>query len=210
MKKIHLLLLPLIYVIVLRPTPVFAISHCNAIQVDISDDQAYLPDPNCTPGVIDPAVTQDNLPTTICRSGYTKTVRPPASYTTNLKKKQIEEYGYADTQLSTYEEDHLISLELGGSPRDPANLWPEPHASINEKDTVENYLHQQLCDGQITLATAQTEISQNWYKIYRQLHPIAVGPNEVVQQLLGFIQSLIAKFKSSLGISATVEPTNDE
>jgi hypothetical protein len=24
-----------------------------------------------------------------------------------------------------YEEDHLISLELGGAPRDPKNLWPQ-------------------------------------------------------------------------------------
>jgi len=26
-----------------------------------------------------------------------------------------------------YEEDHLISLENGGDPKDPKNLWPEPY-----------------------------------------------------------------------------------
>jgi len=31
---------------------------------------------------------------------------------------------YVDKAPSHYEEDHLISLELGGNPRDPKNLWP--------------------------------------------------------------------------------------
>ena len=29
--------------------------------------------------------------------------------------------------MSDYQEDHLISLELGGNPTDPRNLWPEPY-----------------------------------------------------------------------------------
>src|ERR1700687_1954524 len=40
-----------------------------------------LPDPKCTPGAVDPSVTQDNIDSTICVSGYTKTVRPPVSVT---------------------------------------------------------------------------------------------------------------------------------
>ena len=40
-----------------------------------------LPDPACTPGAIDPAVTQADIATTICRTGYTATVRPPAKDT---------------------------------------------------------------------------------------------------------------------------------
>jgi len=144
-------------------------SKCHAIQVDPSDPQAFLPDPSCTPGEIDPAVTQDNLTTTICRSGYTQTVRPPVSYTNTLKKQQISDYGYQDTAMGDYEEDHFISLELGGSPKDPKNLWPEPHPSTNEKDRVENYLHSQICSGKLTLAQAQQEIVKNWYEIYKQI-----------------------------------------
>ncbi len=121
-----------------------------------------LPDVTCTPGAADPRVTQDNIHQTICVSGYTKTVRPSSSYTTSLKIQQIKEYGYSDTNKSDYEEDHLISLELGGAPSDIKNLWPEPGASPNPKDTIENKLHSLVCSGTIQLAEAQRRISTDW------------------------------------------------
>lgn len=120
-----------------------------------------LPDPVCTPGVIDPAVTADNVGSTICVRGYTATVRPPASYTSAIKRQQMSDYGFTDA-INLHEEDHLISLELGGSPRDPANLWPEPGVSPNKKDRIENLLHVAICAGQISLAEAQHRISTDW------------------------------------------------
>lgn len=134
--------------------------------------QDGLPDRNCTPGAIDSKVTQANIQSTICRSGYTKTVRPPVSYTNPLKVKQIGEYGYLDTNPKDYEEDHLISLELGGSPTSEQNLWPEPYnitLGAREKDKVENYLHKQVCDGIITLDEAQKEIAGNWTQVYQKI-----------------------------------------
>jgi hypothetical protein len=121
-----------------------------------------LPDRSCTPGVIDPRVTQKNISTTICKSGYTATVRPSESVTNRIKRQQISAYGYSNTAMSDYEEDHLISLELGGSPADPRNLWPEHPPSPNPKDEVENRLHREVCGGQITLAQAQHEIATDW------------------------------------------------
>jgi hypothetical protein len=124
-----------------------------------------LPDPACTPGVADPRVTQDNLHSTICVSGYTSTVRPPSSYTDGLKRQQIKAYGYNDTKLADYEEDHLVPLELGGSPTDPKNLWPEPRTGnfpASKKDGVENSLHAKVCAGLVTLAAAQAAIATNW------------------------------------------------
>lgn len=146
-----------------------ASGKCQATQVDASDPQSFLPDSNCTPGVVDNRVSQENISATICKGGYTQTVRPPVSYTNTLKRQQLEEYGYEDTNMKDYEEDHLISLELGGSPDDPKNLWPEPHPSFNEKDKVENYLHEKVCSGEITLTEAQKEISTNWYEIYKKM-----------------------------------------
>jgi hypothetical protein len=128
-----------------------------------------LPDANCTPGAIDTTVTQDNIQSTICVSGYTSTVRPSTSYTNKLKAQQIIDYGYTDTNMSNYEEDHLISLELGGSPTDPNNLWPEPYDIPNGarvKDRLENLLHKMVCNGTIPLAEAQQEIVTNWYLYY--------------------------------------------
>ena len=61
-----------------------------------------------------------------------------------------------------HEEDHLISLELGGAPSDPKNLWPEPGASPNPKDKIENFLHTEICSGRITLLDAQSRIAKDW------------------------------------------------
>jgi Excalibur calcium-binding domain len=63
---------------------------------------------------------------------------------------------------SVYEYDHLVSLELGGAVNDPRNLWPEPGASPNLKDSVENALHRMVCDGQMQLAQAQRIIATGW------------------------------------------------
>lgn len=124
--------------------------------------RGMLPDATCTPGVIDPRVTQANIHSTICVSGYTGVVRPGTSVTNRLKRDGIAAYGYADKTMGDYEEDHLVSLELGGSPADPKNLWPEQPRSPNQKDRVENYLHRAVCAGTIKLSTAQREISTNW------------------------------------------------
>ncbi|WP_042409595.1 hypothetical protein [Streptacidiphilus carbonis] len=126
-----------------------------------------LPDPSCTPGATNPDVTQDTIDSTICVSGWTATVRPSTSYTNALKIKQIAEYGYADTSTADYEEDHFIPLELGGAPKDPLNLWPEPHADSNggtstQKDTVENKLKKAVCNGSATLVDAQDAIAADW------------------------------------------------
>jgi hypothetical protein len=144
-------------------------SPASAFSVSTPTAQCHsvngLPDPICTPGVVDPRVTQDNIQTTICVIGYTKTVRPPSSYTHDLKVRQIAEYGYADTKLADYEEDHLIPLELGGHPTDPKNLWPEPRTGdypASKKDFVENSLHTKVCAGLMTLAAAQVAIATNW------------------------------------------------
>ena len=131
--------------------------------------QAYLPlpDPSCQPGAINPDVTQSTIGSTICVSGWTKTVRPPTSYTNPLKVQQIAEYGYGDTSTADYEEDHLIPLELGGAPRDPRNLWPEPRydaggSTAADKDTVENALKRKVCAGTMTLAAARNIMATDW------------------------------------------------
>lgn len=124
--------------------------------------RGVLPDSSCTPGAIDPRVTQGTIYQTICVKGYTATVRPPVSYTNKLKMQQIAAYGYTDTNLKDYEEDHLISLELGGAPSDPNNLWPEPGGSPNQKDRIENLCHEKVCSGEITLAEAQRQIVTDW------------------------------------------------
>src|ERR1700735_2794706 len=87
---------------------------------------AVLANPVRTPGVLNPVVTQATIGSTICVRGWASTVRPPTSYPTARKLKQMPLYGETGSPPG-YQEDHLISLELGGNPTDPRNLWPEPY-----------------------------------------------------------------------------------
>jgi hypothetical protein len=73
---------------------------------------------------------------------------------------------------------HLVSLELGGSPTSPRNLWPEPRHVVGgwgsyTKDRLEDRLHRLVCRGRVPLARAQREIASNWIAAYRRY----VGPD---------------------------------
>jgi hypothetical protein len=122
------------------------------------------------PGVVNPAVTQANIGSTICVHNWTKTIRPPASYTNKLKAKQMGALGLTGDPHA-FEEDHLISLEIGGNPTDPENLWPQPwHGSANahHKDRLENLLHKLVCSGRESLIDAQHEIATDWIASYEK------------------------------------------
>jgi hypothetical protein len=145
---------------VVQPQP--AAGSCRAVGTGLYSR----PDSRCTPGALNPAVTQATINSTICVAGWTKTVRPPENITEQEKAASMAAYG-ATGSMGDYEYDHFVSLELGGATNDPRNLWPEPGASPNPKDAVEDDLHQQVCDGQISLAKAQGEIVTNWVALAR-------------------------------------------
>jgi hypothetical protein len=141
--------------VAIAPAPESRPSQCQA-------RRGPLPDPTCTPGALNPNVTEDTIATTICRPGWTATIRPPTSYTNDLKRRQIDQYGYLDHALGDYEEDHLVPLSVGGNPTDPRNLWPEPGASPNTKDKVEADLQGAVCGHRVSLASAQQAIATDW------------------------------------------------
>ncbi|PSJ24933.1 hypothetical protein B7P34_30785 [Streptosporangium nondiastaticum] len=128
-----------------------------------------LPDPACTPGATNPKVTQATLKTTICRSGYTAGIRPPTNITSREKSANAASYGYKGS-LREAEYDHLISLQLGGDPNDPRNLWVEPPSPghqdgkgpNNPKDVVETKLKNAICNGKTDLVKAQKAIARDW------------------------------------------------
>ena len=133
-----------------------------------------LPDPGLTPGAINLNVTQDNIQSTICVKGFTKTIRPPAHLTNKLKKSQIRAYGYADRNPKHYEEDHLIALSIGGAPDDPYNLWPEPRISewgADKKDQLEFVLYKMVCAQEIRLTEAQNAMATNWIEAWKRYVP---------------------------------------
>jgi hypothetical protein len=123
-----------------------------------------LPDADCTPGDILPDATVSQ----ICTPGYSSSVR---NVPDSEKSQVYAEYDIASHTTGEYEVDHLVSLELGGS-NDISNLWPElaePRPGFHEKDMTENYLHDQVCSGAISLQQAQEEIATNWLAVYNQM-----------------------------------------
>jgi hypothetical protein len=123
-----------------------------------------LQDKACTPGAIFPNATKAQ----ICTSGYSSSVR---NVPYSEKQQVYAEYGIFHHSSGQYEVDHLISLELGGS-NDISNLWPEaayPKPGFHQKDSVENYLHDQMWSGAISLKDAQNEIATNWLGVYNHM-----------------------------------------
>jgi hypothetical protein len=118
-------------------------------------------------------VTRGTIGSTICRSGYSSSIRPPESVTEPEKKGSAAAYTYTGP-FSTGEYDHLVPLELGGDPNDPTNLWVEPNdiphatSTSNSKDVLENRLHDLVCSGQLDLAAAQDAIASNWITAYQR------------------------------------------
>lgn len=136
---------------------------------------AGLPNPVTTPGALNAKVTQANVLSTICVDGYSKSIRPPFWYTEPIKIHQLDS-GYnlhGDTRLSHYEEDHLIPLELGGSPTSVKNLWPQPRYIVwgaARKDAFENRMHELVCSGVVSLALAQRLFATNWIAGYQRYY----------------------------------------
>jgi hypothetical protein len=137
----------------------------------VSRTPVGLPNHDRTPGAINSAATQASLGTTVCMPGWAASVRPASAYTGALKIAQLFEYGYADRNPAHYQEDHLVPLELGGAPRDPRNLWPQPNEVVladgtkvgsKEKDDLEDVLHSRVCSGAMTLEDAQRSMATDW------------------------------------------------
>jgi hypothetical protein len=125
------------------------------------------PDPRCTPGALNPRVIQATIAQTICKPGWTASIRPPVSVTEREKAASMSAYG-DHRPLSYYEYDHFVPLELGGATNDRRNLWPEPGATPNPKDTVEDRLNTEVCEGRMTLRRAQNTIVANWVSAAQQ------------------------------------------
>jgi hypothetical protein len=185
----------------LRRAFIFTLAALCAGGIAVAQDAVpaiALPDPHLFPGATNPNITPENINENICRSGWsTRSIRPPASYTTALKRVQMRSLGYTtpnplprvqtasgkstkpdlkqcvddSSNLACYEEDHLVSLELGGDPRSPSNLWPEPWFgpwNAHVKDRLENVLHRMVCAGETPLREAQQAIASDWVAAYRK------------------------------------------
>ncbi len=122
-----------------------------------------LPNPSLTPGATTPVPMRD-----LCSMSHDDVVRAVPS---TLQQTVLQEYGMRGASAANYEIDFLISPGLGGA-QDLRNLWPEPRFntvwSSFVKDQLEDYLHQSVCGGKLSLATAQQAIAGNWIAAYKK------------------------------------------
>ncbi len=129
-----------------------------------------VPDPRCTPGGVNPTITEDVLHNPAWR---TREVRNCAE----SEAEKHEAYGcyrIVKTRINSNQNqfcelDHLVPLELGGADG-MGNIWPQcgPDAvTLNQryfkqKDHVEDYLAAQVKASQMPLAEAQRGIARDW------------------------------------------------
>lgn len=159
-----------------NPPPRTKTSHCAIAHA--------LPDPKCTPGAVDRTATVER----IC-SQLTKDVRRT---TRAIDAETFASYGVSRSDGINRENDHLISLELGGADNDIANHFPQPYEDIKKlkrgllsddelgahaKDMVENWFHYRLCDpvtkaprpgARELLPILQRQIAVDWVSAYKE------------------------------------------
>jgi hypothetical protein len=135
------------------------------------DGVAYpVPDPDCTPGAINPTLKLSILKRPTFRTACERNKATSA----DAKNGTYDWYGIPhpgnNTGLTqTCELDHLISIEIGGADT-LDNIWPQcgparvklDNRFFKEKDLVENYLAAQVRAGTMKLADVQTGIAKNW------------------------------------------------
>jgi hypothetical protein len=136
-----------------------ALTACAA-QADVAE----LPNAALTPGAV---VSRDVA--TVCRRGYSRTVRRPDDDNWHAFARHIfATYGVPYAQHREYELDHLVPLEIGGAPADARNLWPQPLEEALAKDRVEDALHAASCYRRgyhglhVTLEQAQRAVAADW------------------------------------------------
>lgn len=127
-----------------------------------------LPDLTKTPGVFNTAlapdlahITPNIMRATICKAGWTATVRPSTGWTDKLRAQDV----IPGHNPAEYELDHLQSIEDLGAPADPLNLWDMAYGDrygARVKDVLETKVKHLLCTGEITPQQAHDALVPNW------------------------------------------------
>jgi len=125
-----------------------------------------LPDPRLTPGAVAAASVNQ-----VC----TRELHAPA-IPGSVQTAVYREYG--ETSASAIHK-HLLNLlvpyDLGGAAV-KANLWPAATTGVGfyQKVETDKVMRQMVCQGDVTLATAQHALEANWYSAWLR-YVIATG-----------------------------------
>ncbi|WP_158239158.1 hypothetical protein [Uliginosibacterium sp. TH139] len=117
---------------------------------------------------LNPDVRQNTLQQTICRKGYSATVRPSTSFTNPIKYRFMGESGIPLHEASDWALDHRIAIALGGHPRQLSNFQLLSSKANGRKSRIEVKLLCLVCTGDMPLAQAQRELVDDWQGAYRR------------------------------------------
>lgn len=88
-----------------------------------------------------------------------------------VPRQVFESYGADFSRAADYELDFLVTPELGGT-SDVSNLWPQPFRATpwnaHVKDELERLFQAKVCDGSMSLATAQEHLATDWIAAYKR------------------------------------------
>lgn len=140
----------------MRPVPVVlaVLLLAGCASTPVPPPARLAPAATAPAGALNPAVTQQTIAGTVCVAGWADSIRPPSSFTSALKRRQITELHLTGRPVD-YEEDHIVPLALGGAPRDERNLRPVLWPQARQDDRLETLLHRLVCARQMTLADGQ-------------------------------------------------------
>ncbi len=134
----------------------------NQTQDRVADMAGAEPDTYLTPGATRPISRVET-----CQGEADSRDEPPLP----LQQAVFREYGIAHPQPRSYEVDYLITPQLGGT-KDIRNLWPQPYQTTvwnaRVKDALEDNLREQVCRGDLDLATAQRDLATDWIAAYKK------------------------------------------
>ena len=141
-------------------TSLASAEHCRKVNIDHSTGFCTVPDPNLTPGEMDPSLA--------CVSNRAR----PRNVSDSEKDAILAAYGYpANTKKSSGEFDHWFPHWMGGSDG-PKNIWFEPHAGkfgSFAKDKVELLLWRKVCVNKtMNLNQAKILYLKGWTKLVPQ------------------------------------------
>lgn len=111
---------------------------------------------------LNPDVAPETLSETICRTGYTRSLRPSSSFVRGIKRRLLAEAGADPDLTSGVRLDHVVPLSLGGHPRALSNLVLQITPEAARKDCLERRLKRLVCTGRLDLATARADIAGDW------------------------------------------------
>jgi len=166
-KKVTCATCPVAAVDAHATTPLGSVNKTSGCHVQNGSAGLPMQDPDCTPGALNPTVTEAILKSDNFRTGCVRNCITSES----AKHIVYTNYGIREDR-ATCELDHLVPLELGGADS-LNNIWPQcgpAHAKgmkifFKEKDQVEDYLTTRVKSGDMSLRDAQERIAKDWTTI---------------------------------------------